>query len=107
MAGAHCERFPECSKFGEQAVPTCDKPDCPGASAQRAFAKMFAPTCQTCGAVEQEREVVESAFRWRKDGPPPGEGWTGPRYPHAQLLIFDRSKREKFYDCKFVCPNAE
>ena len=106
MSGAHCERFPACSNFGERAIPTCDKPDCPGTSTQRAFAAIFHSTCQKCGAVEQQREVTERAYRWRKEGPPPDEGWTGPVWPHAQLLTYERTKIEKFYECKFACPNA-
>ena len=64
-------------------------------------------TCRKCGAVEQEREVMESTFRWRKEGPPDGDGWIGPVFPHAQLQIYERPKRERFWDCKFVCPNAQ
>ncbi len=63
-------------------------------------------TCKKCGAVEQEREVVESLHRWRKEGPPPAdEGWGEPLYPHADLRIYERSRRERFFECKFVCPN--
>ena len=58
-------------------------------------------TCRKCGAVEQEREVVESTYRWRKEGPP-GEGWTGPLYPHAEMQIYERTKRERFFDLQ-VC----
>lgn len=61
--------------------------------------------CRKCGAVEQEREVVETVYRWRTHGPPPGEGWVGPVFPHAQLQIYERPKVERFFDCKFVCPN--
>ena len=63
--------------------------------------------CRKCGAVEQERKVMESVYRWRKEGPPPGEGWVGPVFPHAELQIFERPKIERFFDCKFVCPNQE
>ena len=63
--------------------------------------------CKKCGAVEQERDAVESTYRWRKEGPPPGDGWTGPLYPHADLLIFERHYRERFFECKFKCPNEE
>lgn len=62
--------------------------------------------CRKCGAVEQEREVADITFRWRKEGPPPGEGWRGPLYPDAALQIYEQTKRERFFDCKFVCPNA-
>lgn len=65
----------------------------------------MARTCKKCGAVEQECEFMESAYRLRKEGPPPGEGWIGPIVPHAQLQIYERPKRERFFDCKFVCPN--
>lgn len=61
--------------------------------------------CRKCGAVEQEREVREIEYRWRKEGPPPGDGWIGPIFPHAQLQIYERPRRERFFDCKFVCPN--
>lgn len=63
------------------------------------------PTCRKCGAIEQEREVMDSVYRWRKEGPPPGDGWIGPVFPHAQLQIYERPRRERFFDCKFVCPN--
>ena len=62
-------------------------------------------TCKKCGAVEQERVVMEATFRWRKDGPPPGDGWKGPIFPHAQMLSYERPKHQKFFDCKFTCPN--
>lgn len=62
--------------------------------------------CKKCGAVEQEREVMDSIYRWKKDGPPPAEeGWIGPVFPHAELRIYTRPRRERFFDCKFVCPN--
>lgn len=63
--------------------------------------------CRKCGAVEQEREFMEQTYRWRKEGPPPGEGWIGPVFPHAELQIFERPKRERFFDCKLKCPNEE
>ena len=63
--------------------------------------------CAKCGAVEQEQEVMEMTTRWRKEGPPPGKGWVGPRHPHAEMQIWDRPKTERFFDCKFVCPNQE
>jgi hypothetical protein len=63
-------------------------------------------TCSKCGAVEQEREIMENAYRWRKEGPPPGDGWLGPVFPHAQLQIYERPKIERFFDCKFVCPQG-
>ncbi len=63
-------------------------------------------TCRKCGAGEQEVEIMESMHRWRKEGPPPpGEGWVGPIFPHAQLQIYERPTRKRFFDCKFVCPN--
>lgn len=61
--------------------------------------------CLKCGAVEQEREVMDREYRWRKNGPPPGDGWVGPIFPHAQMQMYERPRREKFFDCKFVCPN--
>lgn len=48
---------------------------------------------------------MDITFRWRKEGPPPGEGWTGPVFPHADLQIYERPTRKRFFDCKFVCPN--
>ena len=62
-------------------------------------------TCKKCGAVEQEVEVVDSTYRWRKEGPPPGEGWVGPVFAHAELQLYERPTRQRFFDCKFVCPN--
>jgi hypothetical protein len=64
-------------------------------------------TCNKCGAVEQEREVSEVMYRWRKKEPRPPleDGWVGPRWP-AELEMYDRPKIERFYDCKFVCPNT-
>jgi hypothetical protein len=62
-------------------------------------------TCRKCGAVEQEREVRDMTFRWRKEGPPPGDGWMGPIFPHADLQIYEKTARERFFDCKFACPN--
>lgn len=59
--------------------------------------------CRKCGAVEQEREFMERTCRWRKEGPPPGDGWRGPLYPHADLQIFERTQRERFFECKFKC----
>jgi hypothetical protein len=48
---------------------------------------------------------MESTYRWRKEGPPPGGGWVGPVFPHAELQIYERPNIERFFDCKFVCPN--
>ena len=64
-------------------------------------------TCKKCGAVEQEREVRETTFRWRKEGPPTGDGWFGPLYPHAELQIYERRVPQWFFDCKFICPNNQ
>jgi hypothetical protein len=62
--------------------------------------------CRKCGAVEQERDVLDREYRWRKEGLPTGDGWFGPVFPHAQLQIYERTRREKFFECAFVCPNA-
>lgn len=64
-------------------------------------------TCKKCGAVEQEREVIDRVFRKRKEGPPPGDGWIGPIYPNAEVQIFERKVIEQFFDCKLACPHAE
>lgn len=64
-------------------------------------------TCRKCGAVEQERVVMDSEYRWRKKGPPDGDGWIGPIFLNAQLQIYERPRRERFFDCKFVCPNQK
>lgn len=61
--------------------------------------------CRKCRAIEQEREVTDQCYRWRKEGPPTEGGWSGPVFPHAELQIYERSRRERFFDCKFVCPN--
>lgn len=47
---------------------------------------------------------MDITFRWRKEGQPAGEGWVGPVFPHAELQIYERPRRQKFFDCKFVCP---
>jgi hypothetical protein len=48
---------------------------------------------------------MEQTYRWRKEGRPPGDGWVGPVFPHAELQIYERPTRERFFVCKFVCPN--
>ncbi len=55
MVGVHCERFPDCWVVGESAaVPTCDKPDCPGKVAKTAFAKALA------GAIAMGQEPADA-----------------------------------------------
>jgi hypothetical protein len=47
---------------------------------------------------------MEQTLRWRKEGPPPGDGWRGPVFPHAEMQIYERSTLKRFFYCKFVCP---
>lgn len=44
MSGVHCEKFPTCMELGLNAtVPSCSKPDCPGAFRSALVEAMFAP----------------------------------------------------------------
>lgn len=66
--------------------------------------------CRKCGAVEQEYERTEHEFRWAKEGPATDllkAGWVGPIFPNAELQTYERTYRERYFDCKFVCPNTE
>jgi len=69
-----------------------------------------ARTCKKCGAIEQECERTEKEFHWAKKGPATRllkDGWVGPIFPHAELQMFERKYVERYFDCKFACPNVE